>query len=151
MPLTQFLVLIVGQDQHDVGPPPFADPGVLDVLVVLLGLAELVHSPARQHRVVTLHERVLVQSLRRAPREDGQPPQTPAQRRQSEGEDDAAAAAPGGVHVTMILLLPRRCRSPVALLPDGRRRLFNNCRRRRTVRGPDTSPAHRDKRNRDLL
>jgi len=75
------------------------------VLVVLLGLAELVHSPAREHRVVTLHERVLGQSLRRAPRENRQPPQTPAQRRQSAGEDDATAAAPGGVHVTIMLLL----------------------------------------------
>jgi len=104
MPLTQFRVLVVGQDQHDVGPPPFAVPGVLDMLVVLLGLAELVHSSAREYRVVTLHERILAQSLRRAPRENRQPPQTSAQRRQSaDFDDDAAAAASGSVHVTIIL------------------------------------------------
>lgn len=104
MPLTQFRVLVVGQDQHDIGPPPFAVPGVLDVLVVLLGLAELVHSPAREHRVVTLHECILVQSLRRAPRENRQPPQTPAQRRQSaDYDDDAAAVDSGSVHITIIL------------------------------------------------
>lgn len=99
MVITQFCVLIVSQNQHDVGPPPFTVPCVFGVLVVLLGLSELVHSPAREHRVVTLHERVLVQSLRRTPRDNRQPPQTPAPRRQS--TYDSAAAASGGVHVTI--------------------------------------------------
>lgn len=163
MKLTQFHVLVVGQKKNDVRPPTVVAFRVLVhvLLRLLLTLAKLVHPSPRKHSaaVPLLLGRVLVvQSVRRAPRQHGEPPPTPPQ------QPSAAAAtgrsAPGGVHNTNLLMQMRICtamtlwccrwlchhRSPSAHSTAPRRGRFNS--RRRTVRrgcGPDTSPARGSK------